>query len=220
VVQSILGQSLVNAGDFNHRLVLFFALKKNEAFRQAILIGPSGQNVHVLSYYYTRLRDQLGLSSALGGFVERIGIHGLDPFYGSDGNALQAFYNKFTPNYLIDVFHSHTQKKQDFALQEEVRALGGEIIKERDEVKKAALKAQLVALKQKYNRIVKTEHPFNPVDVYNDLVAKGKLSTAKSDGWEKYFSSDPLEPGTFSELTREGAKQYLIDTGVLIAAAA
>jgi hypothetical protein len=38
----------------------------------------------------------------LGDFRERIGTLGYDPHYGSEGNALLAFHQFFTPDCLID----------------------------------------------------------------------------------------------------------------------
>jgi hypothetical protein len=87
-----------------------------------------------------------------------------------------------------------------------------QIGKEENESKKAALRVQLAASKAKWAR-VKSDRPITPLEFYNDLETRGLL--AQEDDWKKYFSSDPSEP-EFFELTREGAKRYLTDIGVLV----
>ena len=217
VVQSLLNQSLVSAETFQQKFEQFLALKKHEAFRQAIVPGDHAQNVHILSFYHEKLRDTLGLSSVLGNYQERFGHMSNDPFGGYKGNALQAFYNRLTPAYLSNLLHSHTQTKQDFALRQHIDSVREALRKEKSEPQKEALKTTLASLKQTYQRIIKFDRPFNPLDIYNDLVSRGKLATDTTQGWQRYFSDDPLLSTDSFELTPAGAQQYLIDIGILLA---
>lgn len=213
MIRALVRQNLSEASGIRGKIDLLFALLKNDTFQLAISPGGDhSQNVHIVSHYHSQLKDILGLSSGLGDFQERIGTLGDDPHHGSEGNALFAFHKLFTPDCLIDALLTNTQTKQDFAIQEEGRTLSEQIRKEKDESKKAALRVQLAASKAKWER-VKSHHPITPFEFYNDLQTLGL--SAQEDDWQKYFSSDPSEP-EFFELTREGAKQYLTDIGVLI----
>lgn len=213
LIRALVRQNLNEASGIRGKMDLLFALLKNDTFQLAV--SPGGdhtQNVHIVSHYHSQLKDILGLSSGLGDFRERIGTLGYDPHYGSEGNALLAFHQFFTPDCLIDALLTNTQIKQDFAIQEEGRTLIKQITKEESETQKAALRVQLAASKAKWSR-VKSDRPITPLEFYNDLETRGLL--AQEDDWKKYFSSDPSEP-EFFELTREGAKRYLTAIGVLI----
>jgi hypothetical protein len=74
------------------------AKQKEQIFNLAITPSISPQNVHVLSYWQYELRDKLGFDFE---FKSNIGTMGQDPFKGHRGNALQAFFTKFTVNYVI-----------------------------------------------------------------------------------------------------------------------
>jgi hypothetical protein len=213
LIRAMVKQSLREAGGIRGKIALLFALLKNDTFRFAI--SPGGdhtQNVHIISHYHSRLRNVLGLSSGLGDFRERVGRLGRDP-HGSDGNALKAFYQFFTTDCLVDSLLAHTQTRQDFSVQEEERAVGEQIRREKADGRKAALRTQLATLKAKWTR-VKIERPITPLEIHGDLMVRGLLT--EEEDWKKYFSSDPAASGEFFELTRKGAQKYLVGAGVLI----
>jgi Leucine-rich repeat (LRR) protein len=109
-------KGLKTASSFLSKLEQFIAYKKNAIFKLAILPGENTQNVHILSYYTQKLRDELGLSSSFGNYQERIGRMGRDPFQGSEGNALQTFLKKFTAKYLVQLLMDSTANSDDRTL--------------------------------------------------------------------------------------------------------
>lgn len=76
------------------------ATEKEKVFDQIFTPSHSSQNVHVLNYWKYILRDALGFNFD---FDPRITIKNEDPFGGYSGNALDAFFIKFTPEYMIDI---------------------------------------------------------------------------------------------------------------------
>lgn len=97
------------------------AAKKNAFFKTAILTKASAnvQNVHLISTYQERLRDELGLSNLLA-FKEQIGAMGRDPFSNNENNVLQVFYNLVTPQRLVDWIMERTPSEEDLKLRRDV----------------------------------------------------------------------------------------------------
>ena len=74
------------------------ASAKNYIFEMTVTPPNGTQNVHVLNHWKFKLRDELGFNTE---YTSRIGTFQQDMFGNHDGNALQAFYRKFTPDYMI-----------------------------------------------------------------------------------------------------------------------
>jgi Leucine-rich repeat (LRR) protein len=93
-----------NESDLDEIIYQNIAKQKEQIFNLAITPSISPQNVHVLSYWKYELRDKLGFDFE---FKTDIGTLGQDPFRGHRGNALQAFFTKFTVNYVISNLNAH-----------------------------------------------------------------------------------------------------------------
>ena len=87
----------IDTGSFEHFVEQQIARLKSHIFDVTVMPGEGTQNVHVLTHWRYELRDELGLE---GEFVPRMGTMGQDMFGGNPGNALEAFYQKFTPSYV------------------------------------------------------------------------------------------------------------------------
>lgn len=85
------------------------ALKENE-FKLMMTPYYSTQNVHVLNYWTYELKDILGFGMV---FEERIGTMKQDPFGGHRGNALKAFLDHFTPEYVIGILTDEANKNNE-----------------------------------------------------------------------------------------------------------
>lgn len=97
-----------------NKIAHLLAITKEMIFKSAILPGNNGQNVHVLNYYTYHLKEELGLNSYFTSFEDKIGMMGRDPFQNSLGNALEAFYAKFTPHYVIKILLNNIENDVDF----------------------------------------------------------------------------------------------------------
>ena len=74
------------------------AVLKNYIFEMVVTPGEGTQNVHVQNVWKERLKDTLGLNVT---YQSRMGTFDQDVFGGHAGNALDAFYTKFTPGYVV-----------------------------------------------------------------------------------------------------------------------
>ena len=83
---------------------------KERIFDMTITPSISSQNVHVLNYWKYELKDTLGLNF---NFKSRLGTIGQDPFGGYRGNALKAFFTKFTPEYVIKTLTQYINDKKE-----------------------------------------------------------------------------------------------------------
>ena len=205
VIVSMLTGGLSNMEEFEPKFRQFIALLKEDLFVKAIVPGNYEQNVHVLSYYHDWLKFYLGLKSlAANNYKDNFANLGLGQFKGCAGNAFLAFFQKFTPNYLIKKFLNSV---------------------ETDEMKNIHLiiaKNQSACLSEeelKKFTASKIEHPFRLNDVISYLV-ENEYIELNNDGvelhnWEHYFSMDPLQNYLEANLTEEGAKRILIHLGLL-----
>ena len=94
-----------NQSDLDEIIYQNIAKQKEQIFNLTITPSVSPQNVHVLNFWKYELRDKLGFDFD---FQTDIGTMGQDPFGGHRGNALQAFFTKFTVNYVISNLNAHT----------------------------------------------------------------------------------------------------------------
>jgi hypothetical protein len=67
---------------------------KERIFELTVTPVISAQNVHVRNYWFYEMRETLGFDFE---FKTELGTMGQDPFGGHRGNALHAFFSKFTP---------------------------------------------------------------------------------------------------------------------------
>ena len=77
----------------------FVAIEKENIFGHAVTPLNSPQNVHVLNYWRYTLRAELGFDAK---FITNLGTLGQDRFNGHSGNALDTFFNIFTPKRIIN----------------------------------------------------------------------------------------------------------------------
>lgn len=78
----------------------FLAMRKESMFDFVVTPVYSGQNVHVLSFWKNQLKDVLGFDF---NFRTGSGTMDQDPFFGEHGNVLNAFFNLFKPDLLIEL---------------------------------------------------------------------------------------------------------------------
>lgn len=78
----------------------FIASRKEDIFDHVFTSHGSRQNVHVLTIWKLKLSRDLGFDF---NFDSKIGSIEQDPFHNEPGNALEAFFNAFTPNIVISM---------------------------------------------------------------------------------------------------------------------
>ena len=104
------------------------AVLKEYIFDMLVTPGNGTQNVHVLNYWKYQLRDELGFNV---NYKPRMGTFGQDKFGGHHGNALDAFYTKFTPNYVIGkLMEEINEEKKRPGMEASLVALCGKMLLE------------------------------------------------------------------------------------------
>jgi Leucine-rich repeat (LRR) protein len=184
------------------------AIEKNIIFKTSILPGNSSQNVHILSHYFDKLKDELGLTSNFESFDEKIGRMGRDPFGGHKGNALSAFYESFNPNHIVKKIMDNIENEEDWHLRQRLSDLDNlPSHKETEEINEYLLKAE-------QNRHIKIN------DILGYLKSIGLITQSFSGGilctkgWEPYFKNDP-NGDKFAQPTIEGIEAILINMKIL-----
>jgi hypothetical protein len=183
------------------KIFLILAREKNMLFKVAIMPGDDGQNVHMISTYFDKLKDTLGLTAYFSAFKEKIGIMGNDPFGGSLGNALEAFYTKFNPDYLIKVIMDNIENKEEYTLR--VNDEGEDL-----------MNAKECLIESKKQRSIITDNFVGYLTKEKILPTKLKDGKPYLEGWEAYFKHDPMGE-VYPEVKPEGIQMILIKMGVL-----
>ena len=90
-------ESVDSIEDFVKQRIAFL---KNYVFEMIVTPGTDTQNVHMLNYWKHELRKELGFDNV---HESKLGLLlGQDYMFGGNpGNVLDAFYDKFTENYVI-----------------------------------------------------------------------------------------------------------------------
>ncbi|MBS0656576.1 MAG: leucine-rich repeat domain-containing protein, partial [Verrucomicrobia bacterium] len=129
VVLALLEDTTARSTNLEDAVKNIIALRKNGAFKNAVLVkaAENTQNVHLISTYERRLKDELGLSNVLE-YEERMGILGTDPFSGNENNVLQVFYELVTPGRMVSWLSEKIQTRKDLELREKL----GELERVRD----------------------------------------------------------------------------------------
>lgn len=111
--------------DFGSKIDTLLAIKKNMLFQKAILSkgATSDQNVHLITTYGERLKDELGLSSMVGDYHELLGTMGYDPFHGSEASVLKCYYDLMTPQCLISMLMEKIQSQEDLLIKQNIGLL-------------------------------------------------------------------------------------------------
>jgi Leucine-rich repeat (LRR) protein len=183
------------------------AREKNLLFKSAIMPGSSGQNVHILSVYFEKLKDILGLNGYFKYFVEKMGAIGGDPFQGSLGNALEVFYAKFNPDYLVKFIQDHVENDVDFELRQTYLNMLDNASTDPENMKEV----------ETYLKQAQKERPLLIGNVSNYLSAIGILKfkdRITSLGWKDYFESDPMGE-KYPKIKIDGIQKILILMNVL-----
>lgn len=197
--------------NFKDNLKRFLAIKKNVNFTTAILAkaAENSQNVHLISKYRDELKEELGLTSAIASYQERMGVLGQDPFAGNKWNVVQVFYDLVSSNRLIDWIMQLSESKQDRKDDLTLRKIGSQNlspeIRERE--------TNRLRYKTREN---KQFRPFTTGAIAEYLYSQKLISDKENDDrWKKYFTADPVIDD-FAVLTRDDAKEILIHEGFLI----
>jgi hypothetical protein len=99
---------------FDNYILNLIAVYKNMVFALIVTPSQATQNVHVLNTLKHTMSEELGL------IVEidlGMGMYNQDPFEGSEGNVLAAFYEKFTPEYMIKIICEDLEKNNEKLLE-------------------------------------------------------------------------------------------------------
>ncbi|MDP1975342.1 MAG: hypothetical protein Q8K37_05160, partial [Alphaproteobacteria bacterium] len=184
------------------------AIEKNIIFKTSILPENSSQNVHILSHYFDKLKDELGLTSNFESFSEQIGRMGHDPFGGHKGNALSAFYAAFNPNYIVKVIMDKIENEEDRNSRQRFSDLDNPPIhKEREEINECLLKAE----KNRSIKIGDILGYLKSIGIITQSYSGGELHT---NGWEPYFKNDP-NGDKFAQPKIEGIEAILVHMKIL-----
>jgi len=231
VILSLQGGERLSS-DFIESVKMRIALKKNDVWPIAILPGENTQNVHILSRYAGKTKEYLNIYSALGTHEEitNMVIYN-DPFHGSVGNVLEAYFQKFTPQYLITYLKSLIKTFEDEQLQQTISAIEKDILKGPSATRSVAEIEKLKNEKAKLTEKRKErdfERPFNVGAAVVPYLQSQKLiaqddSNGSFQGWKNYFDHDPypyyimldMSLNTFPNLTEAGAKRILLHLGIL-----
>ncbi|MDP1723710.1 MAG: leucine-rich repeat domain-containing protein [Alphaproteobacteria bacterium] len=197
--------------NFKDNLKRFLAIKKNVNFTTAILAkaAENSQNVHLISKYRDELKEELGLTSAIASYQERMGVLGQDPFSTNKWNVVHVFYDLVSPNRIIDWVMQASETKQDRKDDLSLRKIGSQNlspeIRERE--------TNRLRYKTREN---KQFRPFTTGAIAEYLYSQKLISDKENDDrWKKYFTADPVIDD-FAVLTRDGAKEILIRERFLI----
>ncbi|MDP3533512.1 MAG: leucine-rich repeat domain-containing protein [Alphaproteobacteria bacterium] len=197
------------------KIYSLLAREKNLLFKCAIMPGKSLQNVHILSVYFEKLKDELGLTGYFENFSEKIGIGQGDPFQGSLGNALEAFYAKFNPDYLIKFLMNHIEDDEDFKKRQIYTDL---LYEKRNENSENSKENEIIRKNlNEYAQNSKKERPIFIEDFMVYLIVRGILKTKnekESSGWEDYFEFDPMGE-IYPKIKMNGLLEILIQMNVL-----
>lgn len=176
---------MVNVEYFDTQLESLVAYEKEKKFRRIANDTSNKQSVHLYEYYKTRLSRELGLRSALRQFKDIHGIQGADPFGGSTGNVLLAFYQTFTPEDII------TKVLSGIATEKEI-----ELIRKKDKTEK----------EQELVEKIKSSKPYRFASIVSYMTDNGLLTQhdlrdednpdAERPKWEGYFEGHPHDDGS------------------------
>jgi hypothetical protein len=92
---------------FKNYIEKIIAVYKNEIFTLVVTPSRAPQNVHVLNKWRYKMRDEIGLISEVKPDFE---TYGQDLFEDSEGNVLDAFYKKFTPDFIVKIIVEEINK--------------------------------------------------------------------------------------------------------------
>ncbi|MDP3533508.1 MAG: leucine-rich repeat domain-containing protein [Alphaproteobacteria bacterium] len=197
--------------NFKDNLKRLLAVKKNANFTTAILAkgADNSQNVHLISKYRDKLKEDLGLNAAISSYQERMGIMGQDPFNENKWNVVKVFYDIATPNRLIDWVMQSAETKKDREDEKNLRDIAGQKLSPTEHSKAVnPLRTQ--------TRQNKQFRPFTTGSIAEYLHSQGLITDDENDHrWQHYFTADPVMDD-FAILTRDGAKAILIHEGFLI----
>jgi Leucine-rich repeat (LRR) protein len=203
-----LAEGVYYNNNFKNNLKRLLAIKKNAHFTYAILAkgAENSQNVHLISKYRDQLKEDLGLTSAIASYKEKIGSMGQDPFVNNKWNVVHVFYDLVSPHRLIQWVMEKSETIQD---QKNFRKQ----FKQDKNLSPAEKKIALQQIKQHIKENIQSR-PFTTGDILAYL--QDEKRTEEKDWWQKYFTEDPYEPDSFAILTRDGTKAILIHEGFLI----
>ncbi|KAM0679722.1 hypothetical protein GINT2_002132 [Glugoides intestinalis] len=106
---------LSSTRDFNNIIGFIehqIAVYKDMIFTKTVSVN-SPQNVHVVNHWRNKMKKKLGLRIE---YKDTIGTMLQDTFRNSDGNMLQSFYEKFTPQVMIDVLKASINQKEQWVI--------------------------------------------------------------------------------------------------------
>lgn len=99
--------------DFNNIIGFIehqIAVYKDMVFTETVTFNCP-QNVHIVNHWRNKMKKKLGLRIE---YTDRIGTMFQDMFRNCDGNMLQAFYENFTPEFMIEVLKKAINEKEQW----------------------------------------------------------------------------------------------------------
>jgi hypothetical protein len=210
VVLSLLEGKKVISTDLRSILSNVIGLRKNALFKTAILAkGASNtQNVHLISFYEGKLKDELGLSNILG-YKEKMGILGKDPFSGNPNNVLQVFYQLATPQRIVNWFMDKVQTPADIELRQKLEALSKEKVSAGQTSQELALLKRAQGLREKLTDPQTSDESKKTIEAQLKLL-EGMLS--KQAGQQAQSQKTEAEKKALSAEIDKLKNQIKIDT--------
>lgn len=119
------------SSDFRQRVLAQLGFLKNDVWQREIIPGDHAQNVHISSFYATKLKEYLNIFDAIGNYKEKIMRPGGfdDPYKNSPGRVLQKFFDHFN----VDFVASELQKRIQTYADQQLREQQDELIKKLSE---------------------------------------------------------------------------------------
>jgi hypothetical protein len=105
------GQLEDEDADLKTRFERAVASRKEAIFDMIFTPGRSKQNVHVLTFWKLKLGEDLGFDFK---FESGMGTLEQDPFFGEEGNAMEAFLIGFAPEIVITLLTDEINEKGSF----------------------------------------------------------------------------------------------------------
>jgi hypothetical protein len=207
VVSTIFWDANAAASSLQEKVKGIIARFKENALNDILTDPNNPQNVHVRSYYKGILGQDLGISSSLTGFRERIGALG-DPFAKNPLIPLRMFFDKVKPQTMTQELLKHVENQKDLDIQAERIRLEG--IKPKNRTADWRQSLQAIKARQKQARLERTIFTQNIIEYVMDT-----MHVSPGD-FGRYFTLDADGNPLF--LHEQGARQLLIDLGYIVVA--
>ncbi|KAM0681357.1 hypothetical protein GINT2_000557 [Glugoides intestinalis] len=123
--------SILSGSVFDNNLIGFIehqvAAYKDIILTETVAI-KNPQNVHIINYWRNKMKEELGLVVE---YKENFLPISLDKFGNSDGNMLEAFYKRFSPQFIIDKLKESINEEHKWVIESAGLLIGKEEVFEK-----------------------------------------------------------------------------------------